>query len=248
MAIFLFVPGAWHSSWCFERVGKNLREEGHQVIALDLPGIHGDVTELAKITLESWGRFVADTALAQPAPVVLCGHSRGGSVISTAAEMEPTAACALVYIAAFMLPNGDSPAAFKARQPTANPFARSISVIGENAATRIDPDKASEFLYNMATLSDRRRALQRLVPDPYLPSRTSLRLSKQRFGSVLRYYVECTEDRIIPISEQRSMQQKMPVEAVETLTCDHSPFLSDARALAKALARISVRLDRRYAK
>lgn len=144
MAFFLFVHGAWHSGWCFAKVADALRREGHHVLAPDLPGIGGEEAELAAVTLEGWGRFVASLVRVQPEPVILCGHSRGGVVISTAAEIAPEAIRALVYIAAFMLPDGDWASSFKARQPVQSPFSRAnaISVIGEKAGTRMDPRAA----------------------------------------------------------------------------------------------------------
>jgi pimeloyl-ACP methyl ester carboxylesterase len=162
-------------------------------------------------------------------------------VISTAAEIAPEAMRALVFITAFMLPNGDSPAAFKARMSQQNPFSRAIVTIGDKAGTRVDPRAATEYFYNTADAKDRVAASQDLLAEPYQPSHTPLRLSRERFGIVPRFYVECTEDRIIPLAEQRLMQEALRVEAVETLHCDHSPFLSHKDALARALQRIADR-------
>ena len=238
MATFLLVHGAWHSGWCFGSLSGILRREGHRVLAPDLPGMGGDEATLSEVTLEAWGRFVAELAFEQPEPVLLCGHSRGGPVISTAAEIAPGSVRALVFIAAFMLADGDSPAAFKARIPRVNSFASSISVVGDSAGTRVDPQAAATFFYNTTGEEDRFEAAQRLMADPFKPSRTPLRLSGERFGTIPRYYIECTEDRIIPLAEQRLMQETLAVKAVETLHCDHSPFLSDRDALARALLRI----------
>ena len=201
----------------------------------------GSERELAAVTLEGWGRFVADIAATQSEPVMLCGHSRGGSVISTAAEMAPTAVRALVYIAAFLLPDGDSPAAFKARQPGANPLTRAISIVGDNAGTYFDSEIAAEKFYNTTAPADRLAASRRLLAEPFKPSRTPLRLSAMRFGRVPRHYVECTEDLVIALSEQQCMHRYMTVNSVEVLHCDHSPFLSGAIGLAESLARIERR-------
>ncbi len=241
MATFLLVHGAWHSGWCFGPLGEILRREGHRVIAPDLPGMGGDEATLSQVTLEGWGRFVAELASRQPEPVLLCGHSRGGTVISTAAEIDPESVRALVFIAAFMLADGDSPAAFKARMPRVNSFASSIAVVGNSAGTRVDPEAAATFFYNTTGEEDRFEAVRRLLADPFKPSRTPLRLSGERFGAIPRYYIECTEDRVIPLAEQRLMQETLAVAAVETLHCDHSPFLSDRDALARALMRIEAR-------
>lgn len=241
MATFLLVHGAWHSGWCFGLLSEILRSEGHRVVAPDLPGMGGDDATLSRVTLEEWGRFLAGLAREQQEPVMLCGHSRGGAVISTAAEMAPEAVRALVFIAAFMLGDGDSPADFKARMPRTNSFAASIAVVGNSAGTRVDPETAATFFYNTTAMGVRLEAARRLLADPFKPSRTPLRLSAERFGTIPRHYVECTEDLVIPLAEQRLMQEALAVQSVETLHCDHSPFLSDRDALASALLRIEAR-------
>ncbi len=239
MSVFLLVHGAWHTSWCFDDVIAALRLAGHDAIAPDLPNMGGTDAELSAVTLEAWGRFIADLARSSAEPVLLCGHSRAGSVISTAAEMEPDTIKALVYVAGFMLGDGDSPAAFKARQPVRNPFADAISVVGDNAGTRVDPRLARDFFYNTADASAGVAASQRLVAEPFLPSRTQLHLTAERFGRVPRYFVECTQDRVISLDEQQQMQADLPVQAVERLDCDHSPFLSAKDPLVAALLRIA---------
>ena len=40
MSRYVLVHGAWHGSWCWEKVVPLLRQAGHQVESLDLPG-HG---------------------------------------------------------------------------------------------------------------------------------------------------------------------------------------------------------------
>ena len=65
----------------------------------------------------------------------------------------------------------------------------------------------------------------------------SLALTPERWGSLPRTYVECTEDRTIPISSQRRMQAMSPGARVVTLDADHSPYLSRPVELADALER-----------
>ena len=87
MATFILVHGAWHGGWCFDQVAALLRKEGHDVFAPDLPGMGGSEAELAAVTLQGWADFVAKLCRDAPSrPVVLAGHSRGGIVISQAAE------------------------------------------------------------------------------------------------------------------------------------------------------------------
>lgn len=77
--------------------------------------------------------------------------------------------------------------------------------------------------------------MARLVAEPHGPRSEPLRLSPERWGNLPRTYVECTEDRTIPLSSQRRMQELSPGAKVVTLQSDHSPFLCRPRELAAAL-------------
>ena len=58
MATFILIHGAWHGSWCWERVAPLLTEQGHTVITPDLPGMGKDSTPLNDITVEHWTAFL----------------------------------------------------------------------------------------------------------------------------------------------------------------------------------------------
>ena len=51
MSTYVLVHGAWHGSWCWEKVVPLLEQAGHQVEALDLPGHGQDKTPIREITL-----------------------------------------------------------------------------------------------------------------------------------------------------------------------------------------------------
>ena len=84
----VFSHGIWADGSCFQKLIPTLRAEGHQVIAAQygLDTLKGDVDA----TIRSFGRVSG--------PIVLVGHSYGGTVI-THAGMDGRVA-ALVYIAA----------------------------------------------------------------------------------------------------------------------------------------------------
>jgi len=236
VATFVLIHGSWHGGWCFDPLRARLEAAGHTVIAPDLPGMGGDAATLAATTLGGWADFVAEICRgAHDRPVVLLGHSRGGLVISEAAERAPEAIDTLVYLCAMMLPDGMSRADFKRGEGPNPAFDALIAPVADGKGTRIvGPDPAAVFAH-LSPPDLALPAMARLVDEPHGPRSTPLHLTPERFGRCARVYIECTDDRTIPIASQRRMQDLVPGARVETLWADHSPYLSRPEALAAIL-------------
>jgi len=244
VASFILIHGSWHGGWCFYTIKGLLEEAGHEVIAPDLPGMGGDEVELRATTLQGWAEFTADLCRnATQAPVILAGHSRGGIVVSQAAEVAPDAINALAYICAMMLPDGMSRADFKQLENSNPAFDAIISPVHGGAGTVVDKDKAGAVFAQLCPAETVAAAMAQVVAEPHGPRSTPLTLSKGRFGSLPRTYIECTEDRTIPLSSQRRMQQLVPGADVVTLWADHSPYLSRPQALAAALIAAAAKVS-----
>lgn len=240
MAGFVLIHGSWHGGWCFDPVAEILRGRGHAVIAPTLPGMGGAAEEMAAVTLADWGEFAAQhcrdlKASLGGAPVVLAGHSRGGLVISAAAERDPQAMDALVYICAMMLPSGMSRAEFKQLEGPNPAFDAIIEKVHGGVATVIDAANAAPVFAQISPPDLVAAAMARLVAEPHGPRSEKLDMSAARWGSVPRTYIECTQDRTIPIASQRTMQLHSPGARIVTLDADHSPYLSRPVELANAL-------------
>jgi pimeloyl-ACP methyl ester carboxylesterase len=110
MATFVLVHGAWHGSWCWKRVRRELQAEGHDVFTPTLTGV-GERSHLIspQVTLDT---HVADVVnlirWEELTDVVLCGHSYGGMVITGVADRIQDKIRALVYLDAFVPEHGDS--------------------------------------------------------------------------------------------------------------------------------------------
>jgi pimeloyl-ACP methyl ester carboxylesterase len=70
LARFVFVHGAWHGGWAFDRVASELERRGHETFAPDLP------CEEIGLTVHDYAAVVGP----QPDAVVV-GHSLGGLTI-----------------------------------------------------------------------------------------------------------------------------------------------------------------------
>lgn len=239
MAGFILIHGSWHGGWCFDGVAARLRAAGHLVDAPDLPGMGGTPAELAAVTLDQWADFTVQRCHALKAqgcgPVVLAGHSRGGIVITAAAERDPQAMDGLVYICAHMLPSGLSRAEFAAQSPRNPAFAAIVSPVTDGAGSVVDPAGAGAVFAQLSPPELVAAAAARLVAEPSAPRDTAVFTTPARWGALPRTYVECTEDRAIPLADQRRQQARSPGARVVTLAADHSPFFSRPDELAAAL-------------
>ena len=243
MASFVLIHGSWHGGWCFDAVRALLEAQGHEVLAPDLPGMGGDCDTLRGVTLEGWADFAVDQCrMATQSPVILAGHSRGGLVVSQAAETAPDAIDALVYICAMMLPDGLSRAEFKQLEGPNPAFDAIITPVCDGAGTMVDGARGADVFAQLSPPDLVADAMARLAAEPHGPRSTPILISAERYGSLPRTYIECTADRTIPISSQRRMQAMVPGAQVVTLETDHSPFLSCPQELAAALVEAAARL------
>ncbi len=244
MASFILIHGSWHGGWCFDAVKALLEAQGHEVIAPDLPGMGGDEAALHAVTLPGWADFAAGLCRqAKQRPVVLAGHSRGGLVVSQAAETAPDAIDALVYICALMLPDGMSRADFKALEVDNPAFDGLISPVHGGAGTIADPLRGASVFAQLSPPDMVASAMSRLVAEPHRPRSTALHLTAERFGKLPRTYIECSRDNAIPLSSQRIMQELVPGTTRVTLDTDHSPFLSRPGELAEVLIAAADRVS-----
>jgi pimeloyl-ACP methyl ester carboxylesterase len=237
MTTYVLVHGAWHGGWCWHRIVAGLEHASHRATAPDLKSLGRDRTPPAQITLATWTDQIAALVQAQPEPVVLVGHSRGGLVLSEVAERIPERVRALVYVTAFMLENGQSLQDFAAQD--AESLVGPAMVLNQaEGSVSIREDAVRDVFYGQCSDADVVLAKSLLVPEPLAPLATPLRITDARFGSVPRIYVECANDRAMTLAAQRRMQQALPCRQRITLQADHSPFFCDSERLTEALSSI----------
>jgi pimeloyl-ACP methyl ester carboxylesterase len=200
-----------------------------------------DKTPLGQVDLSKWTLFVTELVAQAFEPVVLVGHSRGGIVISEVAQLVPDRISTLVYLAAFLVPDGKTLAEMLAMTP-GREVARDTMVPGaDGLSSTIRPEKVGPVFYNTSPPALAARAAALVGPEPVMSFRTPVKTTAERFGRVKRTYIECLQDNAIPIELQRLMREVLPCEPVVTLDCDHSPFFSMPDALCDALIKIAER-------
>src|SRR3954464_8697480 len=110
MASFVLVHGAWHGSWCWQRVRSALQALGHQVFTPTLTGV-GERSHLLSTQVDLRTQILDVVNLIRWEglnDIVLCGHSYGGFVVSGVADELPERVRSLVFLDAFVPENGES--------------------------------------------------------------------------------------------------------------------------------------------
>ncbi len=235
MSLFVLIHGSGHGGWCWDKVSPLLKNAGHVVLAPDLPGSGNDHTPLSTISLESYVTCVCRILDAQDQPVILVGHSLGGITITQTAERRSNKIKALVYLAAFLLRNGER--CLDIEDPDS--LARKNMVFsGDGISKKLRSDSVKEVLYGDCADEDVARVLPLLVPEPLQIASTPMVISENNFGRVARYYIECLQDRAITPWCQRNMYRAQPCREVFSLRTSHSPFFSAPRSLVQHLLTV----------
>ena len=233
---YVLVHSAWLGGWQWENVAKPLRENGHTVIAPDLPGHGQDKTAPNDITMADYIKSLVEILDLQKDPVILVGHSFNGITISQVAELRPKKVKKLVYLTAFLLPNGGS--FFDAVQGVKGSTAVENFYLSDDKTYALvkEEEIQNAFAHDISKEAFD-QAKPNIVPEPAEPLGYKLEITDENFGSVPKYYIECTEDRAIPIAVQRAMYEGNVVKSY-SLASSHTPNFSQPAKLAEILLNL----------
>ena len=238
MSTYVMVHGAWHGAWCWYKVVPLLQGLGHAVITPDLPSLGRDRTPPGEVTLGTWVDHICDVVDTTLEPVVLVGHSRAGVIISEVAERRPERIALLVYLAAFLLRDGEALLPVAQRDGTSLVLPNLV-VSDDQTSSTIKPEAIREVLYGGCSDEDVTLAGTLLVPEALAPAVTPIHVTEERFGRVPRVYIECLQDRVIPPQLQRHMYATLPCQQIVSVDTDHSPFFSAPQKLAESLTALA---------
>ena len=97
-APIILVPGFWLGGWAWDEVAAILREGGHQVTALTLPGLESADADRSRITFEDHVDAICAAVRSSDRPVVLAVHSGSGFTGYAASDRLPERIAAMVYV------------------------------------------------------------------------------------------------------------------------------------------------------
>ena len=239
MKTFILIHGSWHSSWNWHRVIPILEKQGHRAIAIDLPGMGRDKTPIQEVKMQSTVEKIVKLIDSIEGKVILVGHSKNGIMISQAAEYRPDKIEKLVYLAAYLIPNGKTQREYSL-QDTQGVLKPYVTMHEELKAHTLQPEIYKEGLY--ADCDDNITELAKLLlsHEPVESGITPLQLTEENYGRVPRIYIECTEDKAVTPFIQRKMYTETPCEKVYSLPTSHSPFFSKPQELSDIFLEIAL--------
>lgn len=97
-APIVLVPGFWLGAWAWDAVVDTLRADGHDVVALTLPGREPDRTDRGSVTMSEQADAICAAIESAPSPVVLAVHSGSSQPGFEATARMPDRLAHMVYV------------------------------------------------------------------------------------------------------------------------------------------------------
>jgi len=212
----LFVHGAWANSSSWDKVLPLIHAAGLSGTAVSLPltSLADDVATLKRAIELIDG------------PVLLVGHSYGGSVITEAGADAKVAG--LVYVAAFAPDAGESAASLGAGGPPT----RILEQIRPDAHGffKLTRQGVDEVFAQDITAGE--RALIFATQNPLAGAAFGGEITAPSWKEKPSFYLRATEDRTIHPELQQTMATRMNAKTVVAVASSHLPMLSHPRAVA----------------
>ena len=208
----VFVHGIWADGSSFGKVIPTLQAEGHEVIAAQygLDTLRGDVTA------------VIATLRRVRSPVVLVGHSYGGTIITAAGTDDRVAG--LVYIAALAPDEDETSQSQQAKFPTTDIFAH---VEVADGRVWMLPKGVECFAGDLPEQE------QKIVWATHAAPAADL-FTQKMGGTAWRSkpsrYIVATKDRTVQPELQRFLAKRMKATITETES-SHVPMLSKPKVV-----------------
>lgn len=242
--LILMIHGSWHWGGCFHKVSDLLALQGFPVAAPDLASHGHDATPYnAVVDMATYCAPAEKLLLAAQTPVVIVGHSMGGTVLNYLGEKHPDRIAKLIYLAAYLCEPSRAIIDYSQLPESAAGQGRLLhDSNGPQDGLPIcisDRELLKSVFFGDCSDRDIEVAQANLCRvNSVTPALWKSELRPN--AAPARAYIECTADNAVPLALQRLFQRSMPCAEVRTLEgASHSPFLSRPQELAKVIADLA---------
>jgi pimeloyl-ACP methyl ester carboxylesterase len=223
----VLVHGAFADSSSWNGVIARLRRDGYPVIGVANPlrALHTDA-ELLRDVLDG-----------VDGPIVVAGHSYGGSVLSQAAEGHPRVT-ALVYVASFLLDEGESTGELAGKFPgnELGSALRPVPVHGADGQTVDDLyiEQAKFQAIFAADVPADVAELMAVTQRPILADALAEKATKAAWRTIPSWTLVTLQDLAVPAQAQRFMAERAASHAVE-VDASHAVTVSRPDVVARLI-------------
>jgi pimeloyl-ACP methyl ester carboxylesterase len=237
MATYVLVPGGAHGGWCYQRVARILRAEGHDVYTPTLTGV-GERSHLLApgIDLDTHIRDVAAVLHFEDLrDVILTGHSYGGMVITGVADRASDRVGRLVYLDAANPVNGQS------LVDVAGPVINAVRPFGEvvnGVEVVLMPAPDAGALYGVSDPDDLAWMAERLTGHPWACFEQPLDLKNEAaLWAIPQYHIVCTSTLA---TRDRTLMEKARAEGrLWDIDTGHDLMITEPEKVAAALLEVA---------
>ena len=233
---FVLIHGAWHGGWCWEGVIKELGKAGHTAEAPTMPGQNpGD--DRSKVTFDSYVDKIVETLKRQSDPIVLVGHSSAGFLLQSAAPKAPQRIERLVFLNAFILPNGK--AQFDLVPPEASQGMTAAAAASPDNAVPVMEDFVRHMLMAGESVEMQNALLARLTPQPLALFTTKVDTAPFDQMTIPRAVVFCKADASLPPGAFLGMAQSLGKFDLVEIEGSHEALFTQPEVVAQGLIKVA---------
>src|ERR1700722_9078297 len=212
----VLVHGAFADGSGWEPVANILKNDGYKVSVVQHPETsYAEDQKYTKAAIDAMG-----------GPVVLVGHSYGGSIITEAGNHPNVAA--LVYIAAFALDEGESCASIEQALPQAS---NAFKPDGNNNWWIEQEHFVADFA---ADIPQEKAEFMAIAQVPISTDSFTHPVKNPAWKHKPTFYMVAAEDRSINPDQERMMAKRAKAKTVE-VKASHVAYMSHAKEAAKLI-------------
>jgi pimeloyl-ACP methyl ester carboxylesterase len=229
---FLLIHGAWHGGWCWDGVITELEKAGHKATALTLPGHHPD-DDRSQIQFSDYVNKIIVALKEQSEPVIMVGHSSAGFLLQAAAPKVSDKVEGLIFLNAFILPNGKSQ--FDLVPPEVSKGMIAAAKASLDNCVPIMEEFIREVLMEAEPADLQDALISRLVPQPIALFTTPVDTRDFDQFSVPKAIVFCKKDASMPPGVYLEMAKSLGKYKLVELDGGHEALFTNAPVVAQGL-------------
>jgi len=217
----VLVHGAFADGSGWEAVAKILKNDGYKVSVPQPPETsYADDQKCTKAAIDAMG-----------GPVVLVGHSYGGSIITEAGNHPNVVA--LVYIAAFALDEGESCASIEQGLPQAS---KAFKPDSNNNWWIDEAHFAADFA---ADIPQEKAEFMAISQVPISTDAFTHKVVNPAWKNKPTWYMVATEDRSINPDQERMMAKRAKAKTIE-VKASHVAYMSHPKETVKLIEEAAI--------